>query len=358
MKKEILLIEFNESHTEVLHSQILFLLNKHYRVNLWINNEAEFKDIYRGKVKIIRERTKISSLNIGLLYKVVRFVQRNKIKKIVLNTAHGILVRNLCLLLMKSEVEIIGVIHQAHKLLKSSTQKIISRKIKKYFVLNDYVKEFINKLSGNNYKVNSFYPIFFTDQHKEESNTNDRIIITVPGKVIQIRKGYVFLLESILKLPDELKEKIQFVFLGTATKHESADVLNIIARNNISESTVKIYRKHVPESKFNEVLQKSDYIMPLIHPTSHSYNEYLSTEVSGAFNTAFAFKKPLLMYESFNKFEDFKKFSLFYNEDNFSQLLNNLTKHDCSIEIKKNYEDYKKFTLDFQTENYINFIES
>ena len=127
MKKEVLLAEFNKSHIEVLHSQILFFLKKNYKVNLWINNEAEFENIYNGKVKIIREDTKISSLNIGLLYKIVRFVQRNKIKKIVLNTAHGILVRNLCLLLMKSKVEVIGVLHQAHKLLKSSTQKIISK---------------------------------------------------------------------------------------------------------------------------------------------------------------------------------------------------------------------------------------
>lgn len=358
MKKEVLLIEFNESHSEVLHSQILFLLNKNYKVNLWINNQIEFKDIYKGKVKFIREKTKISSLNIGLLYKVVRFVQRNKIGKIILNTAHGILVRNLCLLLMKSDVEIIGVAHQAHKLLKSSTQKIISRKIKKYFVLNDYAKEFINKQTNNPYNVNSFYPIFFTTQSLQNKISNGKIIISIPGKVIQIRKDYLFLLNNILKLPDELKDKFQFIFLGTATKSESMDVLNIISENNIPENLIKIYKKHIPENEFNEALQKSDYIIPLIHPTSHSYKEYLSTEVSGAFNTAFAFKKPLLMYNSFNEFEDFKKFALFYNEGNFSELLNKLVIHDCSKEIKKNYEDYKKFSLDFQTENYIKFIES
>lgn len=358
MKKEVLLIEFNESHTEVLHSQILFLLNKSYKVYVWINNEAEFEDVYKGKVKIIREKTKISSLNIGLLYKVVRFVKKNKVKKIILNTAHGILIRNLCLLLLNSGVEVIGIIHQAHKLLKSSTQKIISRKIKKYFVLNDYVKEFIDKKTNKAYDINVFYPIFFSNMKLRESNLNGKIIVTIPGKVIEKRKDYIFLVKSILNLREELRNKFHFIFLGTLTKNESAETLKFINENKIPEYFLKIYKKHVSEEEFNEVLQSSDYILPLIHPSSQSYNEYLSTEISGAFNTAFAFKKPLLMYDSFKEIDDFKKFALFYNESNFTKFLENLSKHDSTRDIKKNYENYKKFDLEFQTENYIKFIES
>ena len=358
MKKEVLLAEFNKSHTEVLHSQILFLLRKNYKVNLWINNESDFEDVYNGKVKIIRESTKISSLNIGLLYKVVRFIQRNKIKKVIFNTAHGILVRNLCILLLNSDVEVIGVLHQAHKLLKSSTQRIIFRKIKKYFVLNDYVKSFIDTKTPNFYNISVFYPIFFPEQNSVKEKLIEKIIISVPGKVIQIRKDYVSLLNNLLKLEEELREKFQFIFLGTATNNESSEVLELIDKNKVTEEFIKIYRKHVPEKEFNETLQKSDYILPLIHPSSHSYSEYQSTEVSGAFNTAFAFKKPLLMYESFKQFEDFKKFSLFYNENNFIELLRSLINGDSAEEIKKNYDNYKKFDLDFQTENYIKFIES
>lgn len=357
MKKEVLLAEFNKTHIEVLHSQILFFLRKHYKVNLWINNEAEFDDVYNGKVKVIREKTKISSVNIGLLYKIVRYVQRHKIKKIVLNTAHGILVRNLCLLLLNSSIEVIGVLHQSHKLLKSRTQKIMSRKIKKYFVLNDYVKEFIDEKTKNNYNVNVFYPIYFAHESMAEK-ISDKIIVTIPGRVIQTRKDYVFLLKSILSLSGYLKERFQFIFLGTVTKHESPEVIELIQANNIDESLVKIYKKHLTEQEFNDVLQISDYIMPLIHPSSHSYEQYLTTEISGAFNTAFAFKKPLLMYDSFKEFEDFKKFAMFYNERNFEHLLEKIAKHDLTKEIKKNYENYEKFDLDFQTANYIKFIES
>lgn len=357
MRKEVLLAEFNKTHIEVLHSQVLFFLKKHYKVNLWINKEAEFDDVYHGKVKIIREKTKISSLNIGLLYKIVRYVQRHKIKKIVLNTAHGILVRNLCLLLLNSSVEVIGVLHQSHKLLKSSTQKIISRKIKKYFVLNDYVKNFIDKSTNNIYNISVFYPIFFPHESSIEKDS-DKIIITIPGRVIQTRKDYVFLLKNILNLSPGLKNKFRFIFLGTVTKHESPEVIELIHKNNIDENLVKVYRKHLTEKDFNEALQISDYIMPLIHPSSHSYAQYLTSEISGAFNTAFAFKKPLLMYDSFKEFEDFKKFALFYNENSFEHLLERIAKHDLTKEVKKNYGHYKKFNLDFQTENYIKVIES
>ncbi len=358
MKKEVLLIEFNESHIEVLHSQILFLLNKNYKVNLWINDEAEFNDIYEGKVNIIREKTKLSSLNIGLLFKVAGFIYKNKIEKIILNTAHGILIRNLCLLLLMSKTQVIGVAHQAHKLLKSSTQKIISKKVKKYFVLNDYVKKFIDKESNGAYNVNVFYPIFFSINGLNEKKSNEQIIITVPGKVIERRKDYIFLIKNILNLSEELKDKFQFIFLGTATQNESPGVFNFISENKIPESLLKIYQNHVSENEFNKILQRSDYILPLIHPSSQSYNEYLSTEISGAFNTAFAFKKPLLMYESFDQFEDFKNFAVFYNESNFIRLLEKLSKSTSANNIQKNYEGYKKFDFKFQAENYIRFIES
>jgi hypothetical protein len=357
LRKEALLVEFQETHIEVLHSQILFFIRKDYHVHLWINSAVEFKDVYSGKVSIIREDTKISSLNISLLYKIIRYVQRHKINKIVLNTAHGLLARNLCLLLLQSRVEVIGVLHQAHKLLKSSTQKIISKKIKKYFVLNDYVKNFIDEETNNSYNINVFYPIFFPYENNK-GNKSDKIVITVPGRIIQIRKDYVFLLNNILKLSDELKQKFQFIFLGSASKSESSEVLELIYENNIDKDFVKIFKKHITENEYNEMLKKSDYIMPLIHPSSHSYNEYMSTEISGAFNTAFGFKKPLLMYESFREFEDFKHFSLFYNERNFIQLLEKITKEDLTKVIKTNYGNYKKFDLNYQTEKYIKFIES
>ncbi|CAF4026771.1 unnamed protein product, partial [Rotaria sp. Silwood1] len=57
---------------------------------------------------------------------------------------------------------------------------------------------------------------------------------------------------------------------------------------------LKIYTQRINDDEFNEVLQKSDYILPLIHPSSEKYHEYLTTVLSGAFNTAFAFTKALL----------------------------------------------------------------
>jgi len=357
-KNNILIAEFTESHTELIHSQILFLLKNNYNITLWLNSDAEFEDKYSGKVKIIREGTKISSLNIGLLYKIVRYIQRNKIKKLVLNTAHGLLARNLCLLLINSKVEVIGVIHQAHKLLKSSNQKIISRKIKKYFVLNDYIKTYIDFTTQNFYNVGVFYPIFFNKPEEKLIEKSDKVIITIPGEVQQMRKDYIFLIEQIFKLKKEIREKFEFVFLGCASKQKSSDILELLDKNKQIEDSIKIFKKHVAENEFNSYIQNSDFIMPLIHPSSKSYNEYLTTEISGAFNTAFAFKKPMLMYNSFKQFDDFKNFSTFYNENNFIDILTALIDNNSSEVLIKNYDSYKKFDFDFQAENYIKFIES
>lgn len=358
MKKEILIAEFEKTHTEILHSQILFLLYAGYKVNLWLNEEAEFEDVYDGKVKIVRAKTEKSSLNLKLLYKILKYVKHHKIKKIVLNTAHGIFIRNLCFVLLNKKVEVTGILHQAHKIVKSSTQSIISKKVKKYFVLNDYVKDFILKETEEKYKVESFYPIYFNKLSDIKDKFNERIVITIPGNVIQIRKDYVFLVKSLLKLDAELKNKFQFIILGRATENESPEMLKLINENNIREDFLKIYKNYVSDEEYDEVIQDSDYIMPLIHPTSLSYNEYLSTEISGAFNTAFGYHKPLLMYESFSKFEDFKNFSVFYNESNFLHILEDLAKKNMTTDFKKRYENYPKFDFEFQAKKYINFIEN
>ncbi|MBS1515653.1 MAG: hypothetical protein JSS63_11500 [Bacteroidetes bacterium] len=358
MKKEILIAEFEKTHTEILHSQILFLLHRGYKINLWLNEEADFEDVYDGKVNIVKSKTEISSLNLKLLYKVLRFIKQHNIEKIILNTAHGLLIRNLCFILLNKKVEVTGVLHQAHKLIKSSTQSIISKKVKKNFVLNDYVKDFVLKETKGKYKVESFYPIYFNKLSDVKYKPNYKIIITVPGNVIQLRKDYVFLIKNLLKLEDEIRDNFQFIILGRATDKESPEMLQMIGENNISEDFVKIYKEYVSEEEFSEVVQNSDFIMPLIHPTGHSYNEYLSTEISGAFNTAFGYHKPLLMYESFSKFEDFKKFSVFYNESNFLHILKNLTEKNMTTELKKRYENYPKFDFNFQANKYINFIEN
>lgn len=358
MKKEILIIEFEKTHTEIIHSQILFLLSAGYKISLWLNEEVEFEDVYNGRVKIIRIKTEQSSLNLKLLYKVLKFLKQNKIHRIVLNTAHGILIRNLCFVLLRKKVEVIGVLHQAHKLFKSSTQSIISKKIKKYFVLNDYVKDFVVKETGNKFKTESFYPIFFNRLSTIKRKNAGKITITIPGNVIQIRKDYVFLVKQLLNLSDELKNKFQFIILGRATEKESSEMLHLIKENKVGENFIKIYRDYVSTEEYDTVIEDSDFIMPLIHPTGHSYNEYLSTEISGAFNTAFGYKKPMLMYESFSKFEDFKKFSLFYNENNFQYILKELTQKNLSEDITRQYENYPKFDFEFQAKRYIKFIES
>jgi hypothetical protein len=358
LKKEILIIEFEKTHTEIIHSQILFLLSAGYKINLWLNEEVHFEDVYDGKVKIIRAKTEQSSLNIKLFYKILKFIKHNKIHKIVLNTAHGILIRNLCFVLLRKKVEVVGILHQSHKLFKSSTQSIISKNVKKYFVLNDYVKEYVLKESSNKFRIESFYPIYFNKLSVVKTKPHDKIVIAIPGNVIQIRKDYVFLIKNLLKLNDDLKKNFQFIILGRATEKESLEMLKLIYENNIGDDFIKIYKDYVSEEEFHNVIEYSDYIMPLIHPTGHSYNEYLSTEISGAFNTAFGYKKPLLMYESFSKFEDFKNFSLFYNENNFLHILKELAQKNLSEDIARRYENYPKFDFEYQAKKYINFIES
>jgi len=97
------------------------------------------------------------------------FFKKSGISKVILNTAQGAHIRNLCLT-SSGAVEFIGIIHTLKKFQGSYTQKVINRKIKKYFVLNDYFLEKIDP--PKEIRVSSFYPLRFpyfdTKLHKRD----------------------------------------------------------------------------------------------------------------------------------------------------------------------------------------------
>ena len=53
--------------------------------------------------------------------------------------------------------------------------------------------------------------------------------------------------------------------------------------------------------------------MPLVHPSKPQFRKYLTEKISGTYNLAFAYKKPMLCPEDMAVYEDFKDTSVFYN---------------------------------------------
>ena len=77
--------------------------------------------------------------------------------------------------------------------------------------------------------------------------------------------------------------------------------------------------------------------MPLVHPSKPQFRKYLTEKISGRYNLAFAYKKPMLCPEDMAVYEDFKDTSVFYNLNNFADFINNLSVADTTkfIQIGK-----------------------
>ena len=80
------------------------------------------------------------------LLNIRRYLIEKNIKEVIFNSADGIRIRNLLLFPFPKEMEFAGILHDSEKVIRSGNQKFINKKVKKYFVLNDYILDYIHSL--------------------------------------------------------------------------------------------------------------------------------------------------------------------------------------------------------------------
>ncbi len=383
--KRAVLIEFSSGHGECLYSQISFLHENGYAVHLVcdevLNDKIKFfdRDILYYFIKM--DKGKFSYPMI--LFQIRKYILKNNIQLVIFNTASGVDVRNLLLLfLFRRNIRFIGVLHDTRKLTRSFSQKIISRKIKKYFVLGDYL---LNHISPKrNIQVKSFYPIFFPpypdtlfevssnvkkrSKAKKSIFRNTKIVkdsgefwISIPGQLEFSRRDYFMLLDQLSgpTLKDVLKLNIKFVLLGRESFYkEEGDHIKSMIKNLRLEKLFISFEGTMLDDIFHQYLKESDMILPLIHPGHSAYKTYYQYKISGSFNLAFAYKIPLLFEESFKKYAEFSKSAFFYEKKDLIQRICKLAFDRNLVQQKrKEMSRNKKFSFDFQCKRYMELIQ-
>lgn len=350
---KVALLEIGTSHDECLYSQIKFIKSeKKYHLTLIANN------VLADNIKNYDLVDKINLIDVGEgtsqllnLWKLRNKLISEKFDKVIINTAQSGVVKNLMLMPFPKKIEFIGVLHNTKKLIKSFSQKLISRKIKKYFVLSDYLLEKSKSISETKFKFESFYPIYFPQHEKVDlKKLNSEIWIAIPGNIEFKRRDYLSLFDSIDKFG--LNKNIKFILLGNINngKEDSKIIKNKIQSMNLKESFVT-FNSYVDIDTYYSYLEYSDFILPLIHIDPNKDTTY-KYRISGAFNLAFGFKLPLIMENYFKEFDDFKDNSIFYSPDNMIEIINN-------IKISKtNVYTENKWDFEFQKHKYLKFIES
>jgi len=344
------LIEIGGSHDECLYSQLLFLNGEANETHLICseNLKKQVSDFEYFEAKYFFDFQTSKWKRVRSIYRLWKQIRKEKYDIVIFNTAQGSVLRSLLLLPYAKYTNFVGVMHNAHKLFKSSSQKIISRRIKKYFVLNDYVTTIQERLPQ--LKIASFYPIFFPKfKSVAIDKPTDETWICIPGQLQKKRRDYKGLIDSLSA--ESIPDTIRFLLLGRCTKeNECAEIKEKIEKKGLSKNFV-FWDKFIPNDLFYSYIQKSDYIMPLV--SAENEPAYLTHKISGSFNLAFAYKKPLLMEERFQHIEDFKENALFYKYTTLTEVLKNLDKELSKKSIYQN----NKWSLSYQQHKYLEFVK-
>jgi hypothetical protein len=351
MKCKVAIVELAASHDECILSQLVALKSNNCHITLVTIQEIAdrnpgFKE-FVDELHLI-EFTGRALADFKLMRTLNRYFKEKMIQKVILNTAQGGHIRNLCLSASK-KVEFYGIIHTIRKFQGSFTHRLINLKVKKYFVLNDYFLDKINPTYRK--KVYSFYPLRFPHFSTDVKKPAGQIWITIIGGVENRRKDLLGSLELMRQTPDN----IRFIFLGKSDpNHDEVEQL----RKRLSEleltEKVVLFDKFVPADIFDAYLRITDLIWPMVHPETPSAKEYFRNQISGAMNVSFGYHIPMLVHESYKQSWQDLQYSFAYTQETF--------KKDIESAII-NLDHYKvslmkepKFKAEFQEDNYLKVL--
>lgn len=388
LPKRIALIEFAASHDECLLTQIHALKSQNCWVLLVTNeivrernapletlvDEWIFVD-HRPKHK----RKGLRGAAIGdalIIRRLMRTLKKKHIDKVVFNTAQGGHVRNACLFSLFRKMEFIGVIHTIRKFKGSFTQRVIHLKIKKYFVLGEFLRDDVASdatvistslnhrgernrtlasapLSHRGIQISSFYPIDFPKNEVHILEHDDKTHIALIGSVETRRKD----LEGFVSLIKQSNDEVHFHFLGKADPR-NADVMQL--KKNLEEidclHRVTFYESFLDFDTIDLILRKTSAILPLVHPNTPSAEEYFRHQVPGSMNIALGYHIPLLMHQSLSTIKELQPASIYYSLDNFSEALSQLQSEGDSI--RETMKQRKEYSSEYQYKKYVAFIFS
>lgn len=385
----IALVELASSHDECLLTQIHALKS----INCWVllvTNELvrernqhleQLVDEWilvdhRGENK----RKGLTGAAIGdalIIRRLMRTLKQKDVDKVVFNTAQGGHVRNACLFSLFRKMEFIGVVHTTRKFQGSFTQRMIHLKIKKYFVLGEFLRDDVASaplshldfvsISGSaaaersrshrkpNIQISHFYPIDFPKSNGEIEIREDQTHIALIGAVETRRKD----LDGFLSLIKQCDDSIHFHFLGKADPQHSEvirlkDQLKSMGRSK----HVTFHDSYINFDTIDEILRKSSAVLPLIHPNTPSSEEYFRHQIPGAMSIALGYHLPLLMHDDYRTIDELKAASIYYAVDSFGDALVELHRREKDIRnaMKSNgayssHHQYKRYLMLVMQEN-------
>ena len=318
-----------------------------------------------------------------LAARILGYLRKNRIRTAVLNTAEGNIVRKLVRATGR-RIDYTGILHLARKLWTSRSQRIISRKVRKYLVLAEFIAENLHEADPS-LAIGYFYPVEFPVKDSQarkvpagsegdkavpdgrEGSTGRNGVITphpgqeeflvcVPGAVDYARRDYRVLIDELTG--EGLPEALRFMLLGRTTGPDGRDLLERIREGGL-ESRFITYDGFIGPREFYDGLARASLVLPLITPGSGDYVDFLKYKITGSYNLAWGFGIPMLMHESFGGYRIFRETSFFYRSGEMIRMLRELSGRRSRLEeMRRRIGEMADFDPEYQAARYVEFIRT
>ena len=346
---KLLLVEFYCWHDECLYTTCQLLKKSNVEVVLALNEDIKSRtqSLFEGLVDEVRYYPfRKGAKGLKAIWNLYRYLLKGGFTHIYFNTASGSEALKFFMLPLPRRIKTLGTLHNVAKLTSSFGQKMITRCMDGYVLLNEILKERYSKLCK--LPVAVLYPIIYPKIDVVDIEKPDgEMWIAVPGAVSLSRRDYLSL------IPQDgagYNKSVKFIILGNRHKADGNVVYSKVCEAGVQDNFI-FFDAFVPDDIFYAYIQKCDYLMPLVHPDKEVYAKYLTDKISGTYNLAFAYKKPMLCPQEMAAYEDFKDSSLFYSRESFVDFVNGLSAADASEFYK-----LKKWNADAQRSTLMDFI--
>lgn len=349
----VALIEVGGSHDECLYSQIFSLKNSGKKVLLICTEQLRERNPHFEQY--ISEYFCVQFSDSGMknmlvMNGVLKYMKHKNVSRAILNTAQGTHIRNLCLLARFSKIEFIGIIHTTRKFEGSFTHRVIGKKVKKFLLLSEHLLSIVRVAEGA--QIDYFYPLRYWNEDNERIDS-DKLEITIIGGVEKRRKD----LDGFVNMIKGMGHSVRFTFLGKSDmEDETIRIFKKRLKEEQLESVVVLFDHFVSQEQFSEQLRRTDAILPLVHPSTPSAEQYFKKQISGAMNVAFGYKIPLLIHEAYRGIEEMKGASLYYDTEHFATFLSENI--DELKRIGEGMLQNEKYNAEHQESRYLKFVFS
>lgn len=349
---KVALLETGNSHDECLYAQVkIWNSTENVHLTLVCNqklkaNVASFDGVSSFHFVTVRSGIK----QWYDMWQLSRWIRNQRFDVVVINTAQGAVVKKLMMFLNGRKPKLFGILHNIVKVNSGSlSQRLISKRLSGYFVLNDYLLHQLDSKKLTT-KTTAFYPVIFPYFSEVElPPKGDETWVCIPGQVELKRRDYAGFFDALER--QKPLASLRFILLGRCA-HAHGD--GAFVKQRISELGLEkqfmLWDEFISNELFHSIIRQSDFIMTLIHPEHVSWQLY-EGQITGAYNLAIGYQKPLLLHSSFVYYADFKDNAVFYDLNDLVAVMNTLPAH----RITQVFQDHK-FSFDAQRAAYLQVV--